>query len=487
MKIEIRSLAKITPYEKNARKIPQRAVDKVAASLLEFGWQQPIVVDKKGVIVVGHTRWLAAGQLAWKTAPVHVADKLTPAQVKAYRLADNRTNEETSWNLELLAPELQSIAAMKFDLKATGFEIGELNKLMPVTAEEPEAQMDRAEELQGKWKVERGQVWLIGEHRLMCGDSRVTEEVDRLLRQKVHVVFTSPPYAEQREYGETAVGIPAQQYVNWYRPVAENIRGRLARDGSYFLNIKASCNGLDTDLYVFDLVLAHAREWGFHFATEFCWERNGVPKSVTQRFKNQFEPIYQFVLDRWKMRPDAVRHDSANVPTSGGPGSGNTSWAASQGGKGTRSVSGSFGAAKKRRNGTKKLISDVQGTAFDAGEYIGPGLAYPGNRLPTFAGSHQATGHVAAFPVGLAKFFTLAFTDERDSGYDPFCGSGSVMVAAQQLNRRCYGMEIEPKYCAVILERMTAMGLKPKLEKRFLPPIKNAEKEQRRKASIPTD
>lgn len=127
MKIENWALSKIKPYEKNARKIPQRAVDKVAASLLEFGWQQPIVVDKKGVIIVGHTRWHAAGQLAWKTAPVHVADKLTPAQVKAYRLADNRTNEETSWNLELLAPEIQILAGMKFDLKLTGFEMAELD------------------------------------------------------------------------------------------------------------------------------------------------------------------------------------------------------------------------------------------------------------------------------------------------------------------------------------------------------------------------
>src|ERR1700759_1269227 len=96
---------------------------------------------------------------------------------------------------------------------------------------------------------------------------------------------------------------------------------------------KPSAAGLDTELYVVDLVLAHAREWGWHFATEFCWERVGVPKGVTQRFKNQFEPIYQFVRNRWKMRPEAVRHGSDSVPVAGGPGSGNTSWGEMQGGK----------------------------------------------------------------------------------------------------------------------------------------------------------
>src|SRR4051812_35669838 len=93
LRIEGWPLDRIKPYERNARKIPQKAVDKVAASLREFGWQQPIVVDRNGVIVAGHTRLLAAKQLGWNEAPVHVADKLTPAQTRAYRLMDNRSNE----------------------------------------------------------------------------------------------------------------------------------------------------------------------------------------------------------------------------------------------------------------------------------------------------------------------------------------------------------------------------------------------------------
>src|SRR5271166_1045986 len=126
MTIETWPLDRIKPYERNARKIPQRAIDKVAASLKEFGWQQPIVVNKAGVIIVGHTRYLAAKQLGWTEAPVHVAKNLSAAQEKAYRLADNRTNEETGWDLGLLAPEIGELKALNFDLSLTGFQIGEI-------------------------------------------------------------------------------------------------------------------------------------------------------------------------------------------------------------------------------------------------------------------------------------------------------------------------------------------------------------------------
>src|SRR6185369_2322618 len=123
-------------------------------------------------------------------------------------------------------------------------------------------------------------------------------------------------------------------FVDWFEAVQANVKSNLAPDGSWFVNIKPCAEGLDTSLYVFDLVIAHVRRWGWHFATEFCWERNGVPKGVTQRFKNQFEPVYQFALNRWKMRPEAVRHESDNVPVPFGKGAGNTSWANKQGGNG---------------------------------------------------------------------------------------------------------------------------------------------------------
>jgi DNA modification methylase len=454
MTVEDWPLERITPYPKNARKITQQAIDVVAKSLQEFGWQQPIVVDAQGVIIAGHTRHAAAKQLGWTTAPVHVATNLTPAQVKAYRLMDNRSHEYAGWEMELLGTELLELKGFGLDLSLTGFTGSEIDRLVGPTAGLTDP--DEVPEAPEQPVTKPGDLWVMGEHRLLCGDCRRINDTMLLFGgARANLVFTSPPYAEQRHYDESSGfrPIPPDEYVEWFGPVAAGIESVITEDGSYFLNIKPSCEGLDTELYVFDLVMAHVRKWGWHFATEFCWERNGVPKSVTQRFKNQFEPIYQFARGRWKMRPDAVRHESDNVPTAGGPGSGETSWANKQGGFGAESVPGSFGAAKKRRNGTSKAIPEVQGVAKDAGEYIMPGLAYPGNRIPPLMATHRATGHTAAFPVGLPEFFIKAFTDPGDTVYDPFMGSGSTLIAAHQNQRAGYGMELSPAYCDVIVTR----------------------------------
>src|SRR5580693_6032184 len=117
------------PYARNSRKIPQRAIDKVAASIQEFGFRQCIVVDKDRVIVVGHTRWLAAKKLGPREVPVHVAGNLTPAQVKAYRLMDNRSHQESDRDPDLLGPELEELKGLDFDLELTGFDQREIEAL----------------------------------------------------------------------------------------------------------------------------------------------------------------------------------------------------------------------------------------------------------------------------------------------------------------------------------------------------------------------
>lgn len=277
----------------------------------------------------------------------------------------------------------------------------------------------------------------------------------------INVAFTSPPYADRRVYDETSGfnPVPPDDYVEWFDPIQASVRQHLADDGSWFVNIKPGVtpDGDATELYVFDLVLAHARRWGWNFATEFCWERIGVPKNPGRRFKNQFEPVYQFALGRWKFHPDAVAHFSENVPRPGGPGVGDTSWGEHQGGNGPM-----FGAATRRKQGTSDLMSDVQGQNAAPGAYIGPGMAYPGNRLPTFVGSHEATGHTAAFPVGLPEWFIQVFSDEGDLVLDPFCGSGSTLIAAHNLDRVGYGIEISPAYCDVICARFQAhTGITP--------------------------
>src|SRR2546429_452428 len=130
MKIEYWSIDRVVPYARNARVIPQVGIDKVAASIAEFGWRQPIVVDEKGVIIAGHTRMLAAGKLGLQTVPVHVAEGLTAGQVKALRLMDNRSHDESTWNIELLAPEMLELQHLNIDLSLTGFNLREIDHLM---------------------------------------------------------------------------------------------------------------------------------------------------------------------------------------------------------------------------------------------------------------------------------------------------------------------------------------------------------------------
>src|ERR1700723_1149647 len=130
MKIEMRLTINIITNARNDRKIPQQGIEKVASSIREFSFRQPIVVDKDGVMCCGHTRWLAAQKLGLEQVPVHVAENLTPAQVRAYRLLDNRSHEETSWDEDLLGLELFDLKDLGIDLNLTGFDMTEIDDLL---------------------------------------------------------------------------------------------------------------------------------------------------------------------------------------------------------------------------------------------------------------------------------------------------------------------------------------------------------------------
>jgi hypothetical protein len=196
MKIENWALIKIIPFARNARKIPPQAVDKVAASIQEFGWRVPIVVDREGVIICGHTRLLAARKLGLQEAPVHVADNLTPAQVRAYRLLDNRSHEETSWDEDLLGLELLELKDLGFDLDLTGFETSEIDDLlsragMSMGLTDPDAVPQVPEEPVSM----TGDIWVLDRHEVLCGDATILSHVHQVLAGGVaSLAFTDVPY-----------------------------------------------------------------------------------------------------------------------------------------------------------------------------------------------------------------------------------------------------------------------------------------------------
>jgi DNA modification methylase len=210
MEVHLLPLSQIQPYEGNPR-LNDAAVDAVAASIHAFGFRQPIVVDEQHVIIVGHTRYKAARKLGLETVPVHVARGLSPGQAKAYRLADNQTTSLSQWDVDRLPLELAELQGLGFDLDLTGFSSDELLRLL---APEPSAGLtdpDAVPEPPDEAKTQPGDLWLLGQHRLLCGDSSKREDVDRLLDgATVHLVHTDPPYnvkVEPRSNNAIAAGL----------------------------------------------------------------------------------------------------------------------------------------------------------------------------------------------------------------------------------------------------------------------------------------
>jgi DNA modification methylase len=194
MQINNVAIGAVVPYARNPRR-NDAAISKVAASLQEFGWRQPIVVDAEMVVVAGHTRLEAARSLGMGEVPIHVATGLTPEQIKAYRLADNRVGQEAEWDQELLRLELGELESMDFALDLTGFDSDELLELMADPFEEGQTDPDEVPDLPEEPVTKPGDLWLLGQHRLLCGDSTNQTDLDILLNgQKADMVFTDPPY-----------------------------------------------------------------------------------------------------------------------------------------------------------------------------------------------------------------------------------------------------------------------------------------------------
>lgn len=210
MHVEHWSLARVRPYENNPRHNDQ-AVAAVAESIRRFGFRQPIVVDRKGVIICGHVRYRAAGELGLEQVPVHVARDLTADQIRAYRIADNKTAELAEWNLELLSAELGDLQGAGIDWSLLGFDEEELGRLLDPGVKEGLTDPDDIPAPPDEATTKPGDLWILGEHRLLCGDSSKDADVDRLLGgQPIHLVNTDPPYnvkVEPRSNNAIAAGL----------------------------------------------------------------------------------------------------------------------------------------------------------------------------------------------------------------------------------------------------------------------------------------
>lgn len=384
MIIQIWQIEKVSPYANNPRDIPQSAINKVADSIDRYGWQQPIVVDQQGVIVAGHVRWLAAKQLALKQVPVHVAE-LAPELARAYRLADNRSHEETKWDDKSLRFELEALKAIDFDLKLTGFDNWQIDDLLANNTE-PEA--TRSGQALPEPVIGVGDVLQCGPHRVVCGDSTNADHVARAFNgAKPLLMLTDPPYAVdyKPEWREKA-GLGKIRQI-----------GTILNDNR--ADWRAAYSLFPGDVtYVWHAGL-HAAEVaaglesaGFELRAQIIWSK--------QHF------VLSGGLYHWQHEP---------------------CWFAVRKGQ------------KAHWRGDRK-----QSTVWSV-----PNLN-PFGKPNT---EETLTGHATQKPIELMRRPIENHTDRGDLVYDPFMGSGTCLIAAEQGGRVCCGLELDPKYVELLVGR----------------------------------
>ena len=260
---------------------------------------------------------------------------------------------------------------------------------------------------------------------LLQGDC--LERMKEIESGSVDMVLTSPPYAMQRK--STYGGIPEAEYVEWFKPIALEIKRVLADTGSFFLNIKPHCKDGERALYVMKLVMALKEDVGFRFTDEFTWTKLGVPGKFNGRFKNAFEPVYHFTKKKgFTHNPYAVATEAKDV---------------------------SKARYKRKACGESKNGSGFAGMR----KKIESNLALPSNHLHVPQKSNQHTvqsKHSAVYPVELCDFFIKAFSNEDDFVVDPFMGSGTTGVACKSLNRHFIGIELDEQYFKIAQERISA-------------------------------
>lgn len=399
MHIELWPIDRPKPYPKNARRWTADAVAKVASSIREYGFRQTIVVDVDDVIVIGHLRREAAKSLGLKEIPVHVARDLTPAQIRGLRLADNRTNQEASWDEDLLGPELADLSELGFDLGLTGFDVNELDKLLrdPLDGDRAE----QAPPLPDVAASRPGDLWFLGTHRLLCGDATNADDVARLLSKMApRLLVTDPPYgieldSEWRDRAGINKHGPAQASYMKHRSEGHQNTTISSDTRADWSEAFALVPSLEVG-YVWHAskftreVLDGLLRIGFLHHQQIIWNKG---RAVLTRTPYWFahEPA-------WFVRKK------------------NAAW---------------YGKA-----GENSTVWEVASPKFIMG-----------------GSDEEKFDHPTQKPLELMRRPILNHTKRGESVYDPFLGSGTTLMAAELTDRVCFGIELDPKYVDVIITR----------------------------------
>ena len=408
MKIEHLKPDELIPYQKNAKKHPGDQIKKIADSIIEFGFQMPILIDDQKTIIAGHGRWQASKLLNLERVPVIFTDGLDDNQIRAYRIADNKL-AESGWDRGILAEEMEFLKTNNFDLELMGFEKFEIDKILPDYTvnygnTDPNALPDGAES--GGAQIKPGEVVILGEHRLICGDCRSTEIVDSLLScVQADMIFTDPPYGV--EYGsqfdflnkggkgrliEKIEGDdlkPEEMFKKIWLPSFRQMHRTLKTSGAFYFTAPGKADLL------FYFITA-MRESGLDLKHLLVWVKNSLILG-----RSDYNYKHEAVLMGWK----DFEYESQPIIY-----------------------------------GWKETGHKFYGTAAEVSVW---NIARP----------TKSKLHPTMKPVELMVRAIHNSTFGGEVVIDFFGGSGSTLIACEQTGRKCYMVETKPNYCATIRQR----------------------------------
>jgi ParB-like chromosome segregation protein Spo0J len=388
-RIELWPVERLQPYERNARTHSAEQVAQIAASIVEFGFTNPILVDSNDGIIAGHGRLTAAQELGLRTVPVVVLDHLSDRQRKAYILADNQLALNAGWDTDLLRGELQDLAEQDFDLSLIGFSDDELADLLPEIEELPPegADEEAVPEPPADPVTKPGDVWLLGKHRVMCGDSTSLDEVERLMAgAKADMVFTDPPYGMklQANYHRSEWGDRPNKHSKGNQGNAHrNVAGDHDDFTPELISTVFACFPDCSEVFL----------WGADYYAEHIPQRNEGSWVVWDKVTNS----------QGEESGCAAFHGS--------------------------NFELCWSKAKHKR---------------ELARIMHKGLASVEN---------DKRVHPTQKPVALAQWFFERWGNGRTVVADLYGGSGSTLIACEKTGRQARLMELDPRYCDVIVKR----------------------------------
>jgi DNA modification methylase len=391
MQIKEVAVDKLIPYAKNSRTHSPEQIGQIAASIKEFGFRNPILVDGVGIIA-GHGRLMAAQKLGLGKVPTIDCSDMTEGQKKAYIIADNKLALNAGWDNAMLTIELQDLEDEGFDLTLLGFDDKELNALLQPEIVDGLTDEDAIPDVPEKPKTKLGDIYILGNHRLMCGDSTSIDDIEKLMDgNKADICFTSPPYnagsldikgnaRTQKKYNSFDDNQTEDEYKDF---VISNLNCIFSVCNEVLYNIGL----VEGNKRVIVDVLAHYRE---QFKDIIYWKKNNVAPHIQGGVINN---LVEFIL--------------------------------------------CFGDGKRK----------FQNAQFTQGSY------YNVIEGSSAAGNEFSKIHKATFPTYLPENIIQNFCPLKGSVLDTFGGTGTTMIAAEKLSRKSYLMELDPKYCDVIVSR----------------------------------